>query len=125
LGEYHRFILGIPMVEATPDASPFVIWEGSHEIVRETFVAYFGNIPQSEWVRHDITELYHALRRRVFANCRRLTLSAKPGEAYLVHRFALHGMAPWGTRASASADGRMICYFRPEMRSPMAWLNDA
>jgi len=40
-------------------------------------------------------------------------LPAAPGQAYLLHRLALHGVAPWADGAEASADGRMVAYFRP------------
>ena len=38
------------------------------------------------------------------------------------YRLALHGIAPWQKPAVADADGRMICYFRPETPSPEEWL---
>ena len=41
-------------------------------------------------------------------------LPSAPGEAVLLHRHLLHGVAPWGEVPTASADGRMIAYFRPE-----------
>ena len=31
LREHHGFILGIPLVAFSEDASPFVVWEGSHK----------------------------------------------------------------------------------------------
>ena len=122
LREYHGFLLGIPMVETSPDASPFVVWEGSHEIVRETFAACFDALPPQQWGEQDITDAYHDLRRGIFKQCPRVELWAKPGEAYLVHRLSLHGMAPWGKNATAPSDGRMICYFRPEIGGPREWL---
>lgn len=39
LREPHGFILGIPLTEASPDASPLVAWEGSHLNIREAIVA--------------------------------------------------------------------------------------
>lgn len=124
LREHHGFILGIPMVESSRGASPFVVWEGSHEIVRETFSAHFGSTPSSQWGHLDITEVYHDLRRRIFDTCKRVEVWAKPGQSYLVHRLALHGMAPWRQNGEAPADGRMICYFRPEVGGPRNWLAD-
>jgi hypothetical protein len=32
----------------------------------------------------------------------------------LIHRLALHGVAPWAEGAEAGPEGRMIAYFRPE-----------
>ena len=49
-----------------------------------------------------------------------MTVTAGRGEAYLVHRLALHGIAPWG--AGATAGERMVIYFRPESGDPAAWL---
>lgn len=121
--EAHGFLLGIPMVEASADASPFVIWEGSHEILREALRAALGDVPHDRWSEIDITEPYHAARRRIFAECKQVEIAAKPGEAYLVHRLALHGMARWGETASAGPDGRMIVYFRPVLFGPGEWLD--
>lgn len=122
LREYHSFVLGIPLVASSPDASPFVIWEGSHEIVRDTFQKCFDGIPPERWGDKDITNAYHNLRRKVFDRCERVEVWAEPGEAYLAHRLSLHGIAPWGESASATDDGRMICYFRPEVWDPGRWL---
>ncbi|MGI9415628.1 MAG: hypothetical protein ACR2PM_18270 [Hyphomicrobiales bacterium] len=125
LREHHGFVLGIPMVDASPDAAPFVIWEGSHEIVRRTFMALFQGLAPESWGDLDVTEAYHALRREIFDCCTRVELAARPGEAYLVHRLALHGVAPWGKAATAGPDGRMIVYFRPEFGGPSDWLSSA
>ena len=122
LREYHSFVLGIPMVESSADASPFVIWEGSHEIVRETFVGCFAGLAPDRWGEKDVTDTYHELRRTIFKQCKRVEVWAKPGEAYIAHRLSLHGIAPWGKSASATEDGRMICYFRPEIWGPQQWL---
>ncbi len=122
LREYHGFILGIPMVEYSKGASPFVVWPGSHEIVRQYFMRAFEGIHPSEWGDLDVTEIYHECRRAVFKSCARVEILAGPGQAYLVHRLALHGIAPWQPGADATEDGRMICYFRPETSGPEGWL---
>ena len=122
LREYHGFILGIPMVEYDPGASPFVVWEGSHEILREEFRRCYEALPPEHWGELDVTEIYHQARYKVFGNCRRVEISARPGEAYIAHRLTLHGIAPWQDGAKATADGRMICYFRPENSGPEGWL---
>ncbi len=124
LRELHGFILGIPMVEASPDASPFVVWEGSHELMRAALRACFAGLDPSVWGSIDVTEAYKAARREVFGACRRVTVSARPGEAYLVHRLALHGIAPWGPSATAGPDGRMVVYFRPVIDGAGRWLMD-
>lgn len=122
LREHHGFILGIPMVETDPGAAPFVVWEGSHRVVRETFLRRFEGVPASRWRDVDVTDVYHAARRRIFDACERVEIAARPGEAYLAHRLILHGVAPWAESARASGDGRMICYFRPEIGGPLEWL---
>jgi hypothetical protein len=124
LRHHHAFILGLPMVEASPDASPFTVWEGSHELVRDALRDRLGGLPSEEWGDEDITDVYQAARRHVFDVCRPVEISARPGEAYLVHRLALHGIAPWGKQAVAGRDGRMICYFRPEFGSAANWLSE-
>ena len=122
LREHHAFILGIPMVEFDAQASPFVLWEGSHEIMRKSFAERLAGIAAENWGDEDITDAYHAARERAFAECRRVEIHARPGEAFLAHRLSLHGMAPWAENAQAGPDGRMICYFRPPALGADEWL---
>lgn len=122
LREHHAFILGIPMVDFDPQASPFTIWEGSHEIMRASFVERFAGIAAENWGEEDITDTYHRARERAFEECRRVPIYARPGEAYLAHRLSLHGTAPWAENAQAGPDGRMICYFRPPVLGAGEWL---
>jgi len=124
LREHHGFILGIPMVESSPNASPVVVWEGSHELIRRAFIAHFSQVLPNNWGDIDITEIYQQTRREIFKQCRRVEVFGRPGEAYIIHRLCLHGVAPWGVNAQSSKDGRMICYFRPEITGPWEWLND-
>ena len=123
LREYHAFILGIPMVEFSADASPFIIWEGSHKIIQQAIMERLGDLPSEQWADEDVTETYQQARREVFQCCPRVELYAQPGEAFIAHRLSVHGMGPWGDDAEATEDGRMICYFRPEMNGPTYWLN--
>lgn len=123
LREHHGFVLGIPLAAAGEGAAPLVIWKGSHEIIRKAFVELYSGRPAQEWGDIDATGVYQAARRQIFAACERVTVSAKPGEAYLVHRLALHGVAPWAPGAEPGPDGRMIAYFRPETGGPSDWLN--
>ena len=126
LGETHGFILGLPLVETPADAAPFVIWEGSHEVMRRAFRARLGALAPRDWPRENITEAYHAARTEAFETCPRREITAPPGGAYLVHRLALHGVAPW--RADATAPPRIIAYFRPDPfpgAAPDWWLNRA
>ena len=123
LREHHGFILGIPMVEFDAGASPFTVYERSHEIIRAEFSARFEGIEPDRWGDEDVTEAYHAARQRAFDECARVEVHARPGEAILAHRLLVHGMAPWREGARAGADGRMICYFRPATFGPWEWLH--
>lgn len=122
LREYHGFILGIPMVDFDAAAAPFVVYEGSQELMRDVFRARFAGIEPDDWGEEDITEVYHAARSQAFAQCPRVELHARPGEAFIAHRLVLHGTAPWRDGAAAGPDGRMICYFRPDPFGPLEWL---
>ena len=122
--ESHAFILGLPLTEAAPGASPLAVWEGSQDIIRNMLTDAFSGRPVSEWSTVDLTETYQRVRREVFESCPRVTLHANPGEAILVHRLAIHGIAPWELGATAAPEGRIIAYFRPAM--PLkTWLSAA
>lgn len=123
LREHHGFILGIPLVAASPEASPFVVWEGSHELIRHAFEQRFAGIRAEDWGEEDVTEAYQQVRQRIFEQCRRVEVHACPGECYLAHRLLLHGIAPWQEEAVAGPDGRMICYFRPQISGVERWLS--
>ncbi|WP_299944499.1 hypothetical protein [uncultured Ruegeria sp.] len=121
--EPHAWILGLPLTAASADASPMVVWEGSHKILGEAFRDALKDVPLSELATSDVTDIYQSASREVFESCPRFELPARPGEAYLLHRHSLHGVAPWGPDASAGPDGRMIAYFRPELPGGVAqWL---
>lgn len=122
LMELHRFILGIPLVECAAGAAPFVVWERSHEIMGAAFATRYRGEPPQCWREIDVTEPYHRARREVLAHCRRTEVPAAPGEAFLVHRHAVHGTAPWAADASAGPDGRMIAFFRPVTPDARWWL---
>lgn len=123
LREPHAFILGLPLTEADPDAAPLVVWEGSHEIVRRALSAVLAPHPVKDWPDIDLTDAYHSARREVFATCPRVALPARPGEAMLLHRLLLHGMAPWADGAQSDPIGRMNAYFRPEFTHWPDWLS--
>lgn len=118
--EYHGYILGIPLTRCAQ--SPMVIWEGSHLVFQRMLVEAFDGLPEARWPEVDLTEVYQATRREIFETCQRVELRSSPGEAYLVHRFALHGVAPWAAGAEAAPEGRMIAYFRPEVADRRRWL---
>ena len=123
LRERHAYILGLPLTTTGTGASPFVVWEGSHKIMRAMFDRHLAAHPEREWPNIDLTEAYQATRRHIFETCPRVEITAQPGEAYIVHRFALHGVAPWAPNAKAPPEGRMIAYFRPEFpKGTRDWL---
>ena len=118
LGEVHGFILGLPLDDAPAEAAPLVVWEGSHEIMRDAFRARLAGLPPERWAAEDVTEAYLAARRAALERCRRVPVHARPGEAYMLHRLVLHGVAPWAAgddgAAGCGAARRMIVYFRPD-----------
>jgi len=122
LGETHAFILGVPMLKTAPQAAPLVVWERSHEIVRQTLKDVYSGSAVEHWPTIDITEIYQAMRRRIFDSCKRVEIWMPPGETYLVHRLALHGMAGWPAESDQAGAARMICYFRPSAITTHDWL---
>ncbi len=118
--EPHAWILGLPL-NAT-SAAPLVVWDGSHHILRAALTAALAPHPPDSWGEIDITDAYQAARREVLATCRRTLLPAGPGEATLLHRLTLHGVAPWRPGDEAPPEGRMIAYLRPQLPSVSRWL---
>lgn len=123
LKEPHAYILGMTLTAQSDDAAPLVVWEGSHLIMRAMFTDMLGRHPPEAWAGIDITAAYQAARRNVFDSCKRISLPTSPGQAVLLHRHLLHGVAPWAPAAEATGDGRMIAYFRPEFDNPGDWLS--
>jgi len=122
IGETHAFLLGLPLTEAHPDAAPFVVWEGSHEIMRRALRERLAGVPAGHWSEADVTDAYWAARREAFETCPRVAIRARPGEAYVCHRLLLHGVAPW---TAPEGPPRAIAYFRPERGAapdPRWWL---
>lgn len=118
--EPHAWILGFPLNEST--ASPLTIWEGSHEILRNALLKAFAPHSPETWGDIDITDAYQQARREIFATCRRIQLPARPGEATLLHRLTLHGVAAWKPGDEAPPEGRMIAYLRPHLPTVETWL---
>lgn len=123
LKEPHAWVLGLTLTEQSPDAAPLVVWEGSHLPMQAMFRNVLAGHAPEDWPEIDLTAAYQETRRTVFATCRRITLPSAPGEAVLLHRHLLHGVAPWAAGAESSEDGRMIAYFRPEFPSLSDWLS--
>lgn len=121
--EPHAFVLGVSLTDADPSASPLVVWDGSHEVMRRAFRSAFERVAPERWGEVDVTDAYHAARKEVFATCRRVELPSAPGEAVLLHRLVAHGVAPWREGAVAAPEGRIVAYFRPTMPEGAAdWL---
>lgn len=112
--EYHAYILGIPLGPVAD--APTVVWRGSQRIMQAALVDAIGDASLCEV---DITDAYHAARREVFERCECVPVLAQPGQCYLIHRFALHGTAPW---KGPKGPGRMVAFFRPEFADPADWL---
>ncbi|MEM1078978.1 MAG: hypothetical protein AAGI09_10660 [Pseudomonadota bacterium] len=125
IAEPAAFILGYPLTAADPAASPLVVWEGSHHLLRTALRRAMVTLPPAEWRTRDVTEVYTQTRREVFARCKRVPLHAPPGGAILLHRLTLHGVAPWAEGAGADPAGRAIAYFRPDLPGgAAAWLSE-
>lgn len=122
IAEPHRWIVGMALNAADADASPLTVWEGSHEVMRKGLMAALRDVPPADWGNIDITEAYQAARKQVFDTCPRRALPQRLGEAVVLHRLLVHGVAPWAEGAAAEAPGRMIAYFRPLMDSVEDWL---
>jgi hypothetical protein len=118
--EPHAWILGLPLNDTL--AAPLSVWEGSHHILRAALLQALTPHDPEIWGDIDIGEAYQKARRDVFANCRRIELPAKPGEATLLHRLTLHGVAPWKPSDTAPDEGRMIAYLRPQLLRAQDWL---
>jgi hypothetical protein len=122
--EPHAWVLGIALNDHDPDCSPLTVWDGSHAVMQAAMArAFTGHSPEN-WANVDVTDAYIAARREIFATCRRVALPIRVGEATLIHRHMLHGMAPWGA-GQAPPEGRMIAYFRPMLPSVADWLEKA
>lgn len=112
--EFHAYILGIPLNPLA--AAPTVVWPGSHRIIGAALRAAIGARGIGDV---DLTVAYHAARRDVFERIAPVQIHAAPGQSFLIHRFALHGTAPW---QGPVGPGRMIAFFRPEYHDPAEWL---
>jgi len=111
LREPHGFILGLPLNACA--ASPLVVWPGSHKIMQAAFAAAFAGTPSGQWGDVDLTDVYQAARRVAFNSCERVEVAMLPGQAVLLNRHLLHGVAPW--EAEQAGDMRMVAYFRPQI----------
>ncbi len=118
--EPHAWILGVALTDSA--ASPLVVWQGSAAVMQAALRTALAGHPATRWGEVDVTEAYVAARRRVFDTCARIDLPVRRGEATLLHRLCLHGVAPWGVAQDATGPGRVIAYFRPQLASVEDWL---
>lgn len=122
--EPHAFILGIVLTQAEASAAPLVVWEGSHLIMKAAFRRAFDAASSDDPETVDVTDIYQSARREVFETCPRVVVHGPPGAAFVVHRLALHGVAPWEPGAQSDPEGRLIAYFRPPMAGgTRAWVD--
>lgn len=122
--EPHGWILGLPLNAYGPGAAPLVVWEGSHRIMCRALAAAVAGHPPEGWGDLDVTEAYKAARAEVFRLCRRVELPSLPGQAVLLHRHLIHGVAPWAEGTVAPEEGRMVAYFRPLLGSVAEWMRE-
>ena len=122
LREPHAYILGLALTAQSAGAAPLTVWDGSHLMMQDTFAKAFRDHAPGDWPQVDVTAAYQDARRAVFAACPRIELPLQPGEAVLLHRHLLHGVAPWAQGAEAGPEGRMIAYYRPAFPYPADWL---
>ncbi|MFN3846340.1 MAG: hypothetical protein ACK4RZ_11060 [Paracoccaceae bacterium] len=115
--EPHAWILSLPLTSIR--AAPLVVWEGSHLIMARALQAALSPHQPDRWGDVDITDAYQAARSQVFDICPRVELAAGPGEATLLHRHTIHGVAPW---IGHETGDRIIAYFRPMLASVQDWL---
>lgn len=125
LREPHAFILGIPLVSVPSGASETVVWEGSQHIIRTALLERLGGQSVADWPDCDVLDVYRAARRTCFDTCPRRKITCAPGEVFLIHRLALHGISPWHAEENVGKDGRMIVFFRPELADFRVWLGTA
>ncbi len=118
--EPHGWILGIALTDCA--ASPLVVYEGSHDVMRAALLQALAPFDPQDWGDVDVTDAYQAARAQVFETCRRVEVPIAVGQATLLHRLTIHGVAPWGAGDVAPPEGRIIAYFRPMLPSVQDWI---
>ena len=120
LREPHGWILGLPVTDMPSGAAPPVVYAGSHHVMRDAMRAVLQGHPPADWPGIDLTEAYQTARRAVLADCPRVVITASPGQSFLIHRLAIHGIASW----TGAANGwRGVVYFRPQLAAMTDWLD--
>jgi hypothetical protein len=90
-------------------------------MIRAVFAQAFDGVPEAEWHEIDMTDIYKASARGL-RDLPEARGTAAPGQCVLVHRHAIHGVAPVGRGRRAAPDGRAIVYFRPGIARFEDWL---
>jgi len=122
--EAHGIILGIPLNNTHSGASPIVVWEGSHLIMKKEFSNLLSKVPPSSWKDIDLTDTYKKARRNCFENCKRKVIESPVGTGYALHPLLLHGMAPWVSPSKGvESSNRQVAYFRPLLNNVQDWLS--
>lgn len=121
LREPHAWVLGIGLWGGAPGAAPTVAWTGSHGVMRAALAPGLLAVPPEARADTDVTDAYTRARRSVFETCDRVELPLAPGQAVILHRHLLHGIAPWSAGAGAP-HGRAVAWFRPMLADVTAWL---
>lgn len=113
--EQHAYILGISL--DGEQAAPTLCWPESHLILGATLRDAIG---AADPATVDVTEAYQAARAEVFRRIEPVALKGEAGSSFLLHRFTLHGTAPW---EGADGAARFSAFFRPAWTGAMAdWL---
>jgi len=115
--EAHGFILGLPLTTGT--ASPLMVWPQSHKRMRRALEQAVGG---HEVIGRDVTEAYQTARKGCFEDIEPVPVRIVPGQAVLLDRHMLHGVAPWVAGDTLPDEGRMVAYFRPELDEAADWL---
>ena len=123
LREPHGYILGVALTGAGAGAAPLVVYEGSHHVMRAAFSECFSAYAPKDWGDLDVTDTYQTARRHCFEHCARVEITLDAGQSVLVHRMALHGIAPWAEGVQAGPDGRIMAYLRPVLPDIADWLS--
>ena len=122
--EFHQYILAIPLNAVSSSASPLVLWEGSHQIMRNRLYKLLSGLEFEEQVNRPVNEEYSGARKEAFSRCTRVEIPLQLGEALLLDRHLLHGTAPWQSLDAQDQEGRLIAFFRPQHGDIAKWLVD-
>ena len=118
LKEPHAFVLGLPLTSA--EGAPLVVWPGSQRILGPALHRAVTDQPPTQV---DLTDAYMAARAEVFDTRPMRSIRLVPGQAVLLHRHMLHGIAPWPRADGTDASCRIVAYFRPVLNNAADWLH--